>query len=140
MHMNRAAARSAPQSHDLAQAWSGYPVTWDVKLSPDGSWLAWSWSGLGAACDVYVAPTDGGSPPKRLTESKDHVLVRGWSTDSRKILAGRDKGGDERDQLLLLDPGKPFELVTLTPGTPDYFLYGGVLHPNGKWLFYCAQF
>ncbi|MCK7510632.1 MAG: hypothetical protein MZV70_45605 [Desulfobacterales bacterium] len=30
--------------------------------------------------------------------------------------------------------------MPLTAETPDFFLYGGVLHPNGEWLFYCAQF
>ncbi len=138
--MTAASAESVEQARALAEAWSRYPVPWDVKLSPDGKRLAWSWSGLGDACDVYVAPTDASTPPLRLTKSKDHVLVRGWSPDSRHILAGRDKGGDEREQLLLLDPAKPFEIVPLTAETPDFFLYGGVLHPNGKWLFYCAQF
>jgi hypothetical protein len=138
--MTAASAESVEQARGLAEAWSRYPVPWDVKLSPDGKRLAWSWSGIGAACEVYVAPTDASKPPLRLTESKDHVLVRGWSPDSRYVLAGRDKGGDEREQLLLLDPAKPFEIVPLTAETPDFFLYGGVLHPNGKWLFYCAQF
>jgi dipeptidyl aminopeptidase/acylaminoacyl peptidase len=131
---------SARSARAVTEAWSRYPVPWDVKLSPDGKLLAWSWSGLGAACDVFVAPTDASTPPLRLTKSKDHVLVRGWSPDSRFVLAGRDKGGDEREQLLLLDPAKPFEILPLTAETPDFFLYGGVLHPNGKWLFYCAQF
>ncbi|MFM9841340.1 MAG: prolyl oligopeptidase family serine peptidase [Dongiaceae bacterium] len=138
--MTAESADSTIQVRALAEAWAGYPMPWDAKLSPDGKWLAWSWSGLGAACDVYVAPTDARTPPLRLTESKDHVLVRGWSPDSRFILAGRDKGGDEREQLLLIDPAKPFEVVPLTAETPDFFLYGGVLHPNGEWLFYCAQF
>ncbi len=138
--MTAESEEAIPQARALAEAWAGYPVPWDTKLSPDGRWLAWSWSGLGDACDVYVAPTDAGTPPSRLTASKDHVLVRGWSPDSQFILAGRDKGGDEREQLLLLDPAKPFEIVPLTAETPDFFLYGGVLHPNGKWLFYCAQF
>ena len=140
MSMTAKSADSIVQARTLAEVWTRYPVPWDVKLSPDGKWLAWSWSGLGDACDVYVAPTDASTPPKRLTESKDHVLVRGWSPDSRFILAGRDKGGDEREQLLLLDPARPFENLPLTAETPDFFLYGGVLHPNGKLLFYCAQF
>lgn len=138
--MTAKSADTIVQAPALAEAWAGYPIHWNAKASPDGKWLAWSWSGLGDACDVYVAPTDGSVAPVRLTKSRDHVLVRGWSPDSRRILAGRDKGGDERDQLLLLDPAKPFEIVPLTAETPDFFLYGGVLHPNGKWLFYCAQF
>ena len=138
--MTARSADSIVRARALAETWSRYPVPSDSKLSPDGKWLAWSWSGIGGACDVYVAPTDASTPPLRLTESKDHVLVRGWSPDSRHILAGRDKGGDEREQLLLLDPAKPFEIAPLTAEKPDFFLYGGVLHPNGKWLFYCAQF
>lgn len=140
MSMTADSADPIVQAHALAEAWARYPVPWDAKLSPDGKRLAWSWSGLGDACDVYVAPTDASTPPLRLTKSNDHILVRGWSPDSRHILAGRDKGGDEREQLLLLDPAIPFEIVPLTAETPDFFLYGGVLHPNGKWLFYCAQF
>jgi dipeptidyl aminopeptidase/acylaminoacyl peptidase len=139
MHI-AAAAAAHPDIGALAESWARFPVHWDPKLSPDGKWLAWSWSGLGDACDVYVTPTDGSAAPKRLTEGKDHVLVRGWAPDSRQILVARDKGGDEREQLLLLDPAKPFELTPLTEESPDFFLYGGVLHPNGKWLFTCGQF
>ncbi len=138
--MTAESADSIVRARALADIWSHYPVPSDPKLSPDGKWLAWSWSGIGAACDVYVAPTDASTPPLRLTESRDHVLVRGWSPDRRHILAGRDTGGDEREQVLLLDPAKPFDIVPLTAATPDFFLYGGVLHPNGRWLFYCAQF
>src|SRR5262245_14522681 len=138
--MDMAAALPQADTRALADAWARFPVHWDPKLSPDGKWLAWSWSGLGDACDVYVTPTDGSAAPKRLTQGKDHVFVRGWSPDSRRLLVARDQGGDEREQLLLIDPAKPFELVPLTEESPDFFLYGGVLHPNGKWLFTCAQF
>jgi dipeptidyl aminopeptidase/acylaminoacyl peptidase len=135
-----AVAASDSSIRALADAWARYPVHWEAKLSPDGKWLAWSWSGIGDACDVYVAPTDGSAAPLRLTQGKDHAFVRGWSPDSRSILVGRDKGGDEREQLLLVDPSRPFDLKPLTEETPDFFLYGGALHPNGKWLFFCAQF
>src|SRR5262245_38137084 len=135
-----AAAEPHADARALTDAWARFPVHWDPKLSPDGAWLAWSWSGLGDACDVYVAPTDGSAAPRRLTQGKDHAYARGWSPDSRKLLVARDKGGNEREQLLLLDPARPFELTPVTEAEPDFFLYGGVLHPNGKWLFTCAQF
>jgi dipeptidyl aminopeptidase/acylaminoacyl peptidase len=138
--MDIAAAVPQADARALADAWARFPVHWDPKLSPDGKWLAWSWSGLGEACDVYLTPTDGSAAPKRLTQGKDHVFVRGWSPDSRRLLVARDQGGDEREQLLLIDPAKPFEFAPVTEASPDFFLYGGVLHPNGKWLFTCAQF
>ncbi len=124
---------------DLAELWTGCPVPWSAKVSPDGRWVAWAWAGIGGAADVFVAPTDGSEPPRPLTATPEHSLPRSWAPDSRSLVVAENVGGDERDQLFRLFLDRPDHLVPLTEPSPDYFIYGGQLHPNGRWLVYSAN-
>lgn len=125
---------------DVAELWTCCPVPWSAKVSPDERWVAWAWAGLDGAADVYVAPTDGSAAPRRLTATPEHTLVRSWAPDNRSLVVAQNVGGDERDQLFQLFVDRPNELVPLTEFSPDYFIYGGQLHPNGRWLVYSANF
>jgi dipeptidyl aminopeptidase/acylaminoacyl peptidase len=108
-------------------------------VSRDGKWVAWTWLGGGATADVYAAPTDGSSPPIRLTSSPERTFGISWTPDSRAVLAVEDKGGDERFRIFRVDVAKPGVMEPLTEESPNYFLRGGQLHPNGKWLVYAAN-
>jgi len=110
-----------------------------VKVSKDGAWVAWSWWGLGPAADVYVAPTDGSATPTRLSDTSNDTLVIGWTPDNRAVIVAQDQDGDERAQLFRIDLGQPGQLVPLTDAAPNYYLHGGDLHPNGRWLVYGAN-
>lgn len=116
------------------------PVLRAPALSPDGRWVGWTWSGVGPTADVYAAPTDGSAPPLRLTEGDENLLLVSWTPDSRAVLVRQDRGGDERAQLLRVDLDRPLVAQPLTEAAPRYFLRGGQLHPNGRWLFYGANF
>ncbi|HEV2743304.1 MAG TPA: hypothetical protein VGV91_09125, partial [Rubrobacter sp.] len=73
------------------------PVLSDPVVSPDGGWVAWSWSRLGPAADVFAAPTDGSSPPVRLTETAEgDTMVASWEPDGESVLVTQDTDGDER--------------------------------------------
>jgi dipeptidyl aminopeptidase/acylaminoacyl peptidase len=109
------------------------------SLSPDGRWVAWSWFGVGPAADVFAAPTDGSAPPLRLTETPDDTLVVSWVPDSSAVLVRQDHDGNERAQLFRVDLERPGVMVPLTEERPNYFLRGGQLHPNGRWLVYGAN-
>ncbi len=52
---------------------------------------------------------------------------------------GQDHDGDERVQLFRVDRAAPGTMVPLTEAHPNYFLHGGQLHPNGRWLVYDAN-
>lgn len=108
-------------------------------VSPDGRWVAWNWFRAGPAADVYVAPTDASSPPIRLTNTPDDTLVVSWAPDSRSLLVQQDQGGDERAQLFRVELDRPGVMTPLTEPSPNYFLRGGQLHPNGRWLIYGAN-
>ena len=114
------------------------PVLSGAQVSPDGGWVAWSWSRLGPAADVYAAPTDGSSPPLRLTGTPDDTLVVSWTPDSRAVVVGQDRDGDERVRLFRVGLEEPGMMEPLTEAEPNYFLRGGQTH--GRWLVYGANF
>ena len=110
-------------------------------VSPDGGWVAWSWSRLGPAADIFAAPTDGSRPPLRLTQSAEgDTVVVSWAPDGRSVLVSEDRDGDERVRLFRIWLDEPGLMKPLTEPEPDYFLRGGELHPNGRWLVYDANF
>jgi dipeptidyl aminopeptidase/acylaminoacyl peptidase len=115
------------------------PVLFGPQVSPDGSWVAWSWSRLGPAADVFAAPTDGSSPPIRLTETVDDTLVVSWTPDGRAIVVAQDRDGDERARLFLVRLANPGSLEPLTEETPNYYVRGGQVHRDGRWLVYGAN-
>lgn len=116
------------------------PFPYGPEVSPDGKWMAWTASGFGEGPDVFAAPTDGSSVPVRLTNTDQMTLFSSWIPDSRAVLVRQDHEGDERYRLYRVDLGNPGEMVPLTEESPNYFLRGGQLHPNGRWLIYNANF
>ena len=109
------------------------------KVSRDGRWVAWTWFRTGPAADVFVAPTDGSAPPVRLTRTSDNTYLVSWTPDSRAVVVEQDKDGNERAQLFRIDLDRPLEMSPLTEPEPNYFVRGGDLHPNGRWLVYGAN-
>ncbi|GEM_PF-206541 len=109
------------------------------EVSPDGRWVAWSWFGVGPGADIYVAPTDGSMPPIRLTETPEDTLLVSWTPDSQAVLVEQDHHGNERAQLFRVNLSQPGTMMPLTEPDPHYFLRGGQLHPNGRWLVYGAN-
>ncbi|MFQ6041723.1 MAG: S9 family peptidase [Candidatus Poribacteria bacterium] len=109
-------------------------------ISRDGRWVAWTWFRAGPAADVYVAPTDGSVPPTRLTDTLDNTFLVSWTSDSRSLIVEQDKDGNERAQLFRVDLDNPLVMAPLTEPEPNYFIRGGDLHPNERWLVYGANF
>lgn len=110
------------------------------KVSPNKYWVAWSWYRTGPAADVYVAPVDGSLAPIRLSETSENTFIIEWMPDSRAVIVSQDESGNERDQLFRIDLDHPGILVPLTEHHPPFYLIGGKVHPNGKWLVYGANY
>lgn len=110
------------------------------KASPDKKWVAWSWYRTGPAADVYVAPVDGSFAPIRLSETPENTFIIEWMPDSRAVMVSQDESGNERDQLFRIDLDHPGVLVPLTEQNPPFYLIGGKVHPNGKWLIFGANY
>lgn len=115
------------------------PNLWTAKVSPDGAWVAWTWYRAGPAADVYAAPTDGSQSPLRLSNTSDDTILVSWTLDSRAVIVSQDHDGNERDQLFRINLSEPLNLIPLTEPNPHYYIRGGQLHPNGRWLVYAAN-
>jgi len=116
------------------------PAIYGPKVSPDGRYVAWTWIRTAPTTEVYAAPTDGSAAPIRLTDTPENTFFVSWTPDSRAVLVEQDKNGNERAQLFRVDLDAPLTLKPLTEEDPKFYLRGGRLHPNGKWLFYGANF
>ena len=129
-------------SHDFRlDALLSIPTLFGAQVSPDGAWVAWSWSRLGPAADVFAAPTDGSQPPLRLTHTVEgDTVVVSWTPDGEAVLVSEDRDGNERVRLFRVGLAEPGIMEPLTPADPNYYLWGGQLHPNGRWLIYDANF
>ena len=115
------------------------PRLYGARVSPDGRWVAWTWFGVGEAADVYLAPTDGSGGPLRLTEGADDSMLVSWTPDSDAVIVAQDRDGNERDRLYRVAIDAPLVMVGLTEADPQFYIRGGELHPNGRWLVYGAN-
>lgn len=116
------------------------PLLEESNMSPDGRWVAWTWYKAGPAADIYAAPTDGSAAPIRLTSTPHDTILVDWTPDSRSVLAAQDRDGNERAVLYRIDLNNPEVMLPLTDPDPDYYVHGGQMHPNGRWLFYGANY
>ncbi len=115
------------------------PILHGPEVSPDGRWAAWSWSRVGPTADVFVAPTDASMSPIRLTETADDTLVVSWTPDSKAVVVGQDTDGDERVRLFRVRLAEPGVMEPLIEESPDYYVRGGQVHGDGRWLIYGAN-
>src|SRR5918993_3212727 len=140
--LRRRSSRRAILSHDSRlDALLSIPALFAPQVSPDGEWVAWSWSRVGPAADVFAVPTNGSQPPLRLTHTLEgDTVVVSWTPDGEAVLVSEDRDGNERVRLFRVGLAEPGVMEPLTPADPHYYLWGGQLHPNERWLIYDANF
>lgn len=111
-----------------------------ARLSPAGRWAAFVWYRRHANLDVFVVPTDGSAPPVALTHTPEATDLVDWTPDGRGVLVAEDHDGDERVRLFRVNLDAPGEMQPLTEDRPPYFLRGGQLSPDGRYLYYGANY
>lgn len=123
------------------------PSVEGAQLSPDGRWVVFMWYRVQENMDVFLVACDGSSPPLALTNTSQYTRLVGWMADSQAVVVAEDHDGDERDRLFRIDlnldaNGKPHPgiMQPLTEDHPPYFLRGGSLSPDGRILFYGANY
>ncbi|MCB9451065.1 MAG: S9 family peptidase [Anaerolineaceae bacterium] len=131
-------ARLSPEQYleELTQ----FPDLGGAQVSRDGRWVAWTWHGVGPTADVYVVPVDGSTVPLCLTaDPTQETRLVSWTPDSAAVIVAQDHDGDERARLFRVNLVEPGVMHPLTEENPNYFVRGGYLHPNGRWLVYGAN-
>jgi dipeptidyl aminopeptidase/acylaminoacyl peptidase len=116
------------------------PKLYRPQVSHNGKWVAWMWQGIASTIDIYGTPTDGSTPPIRLTDTPENSILVSWTPDGESVIIAQDTGGDERFQLFQINLVQPNVLHPLTEPAPQYYIRGGQLDPSGRWLIYGANF
>src|SRR5919204_1781338 len=86
-----------------------------IDLSPDGAEVAFSWNRSGTF-EVYSAPVEG-ERIFQLTDAKERSVWPRWSPNASQLAFLRDRGGDERFDVWLVDrDGEHERNLTNEPG------------------------
>jgi len=113
---------------------------YSCRISEDSRYVAFTWKNVHPNLDVFLVSTDGKGRPVALTETPEATFVVNFVPDSKSIIVGEDKSRNERARLFEVKIDKPREMIPLTEEDPPFFLRGGALHPNRKWLVYGANY
>jgi len=116
------------------------PTVLEGRLSPDKCWVAFAWYRIYENIDIFLVPTDGSGPPIPLTHTREATELVSWTPDSQAVIVSEDHDGDEFARLFRVSISQPLVMHPLTEDHPPYFIRGGMLHPNGKHLFYGANY
>jgi len=116
------------------------PTVLEARLSPDKRWVAFTWYRIHENIDVFLVPSDGSQPPVALTHTPEATELVSWTLDSKAVIVSEDHDGDEFARLFRVDINQPLVMQPLTDDRPPYFICGGMLHPNRRYLFYGANY
>ena len=106
-----------------------------IDLSPDGSEVAFSWNRSGTF-EIFSAPLDG-ERIFQLTEANERSVWPRWSPDAKQLAFLRDRGGDERFDIWLVDrDGEHERNLTNEPGVTHRDI---AWSPDGTKLAYTAN-
>jgi len=110
----------------------------DPQISPDGKTVAYVQSWSQRELDethfaVYVAPTDGRSPARRITQG-DHDFSPRWSPDGKYLAFVSNRGDKNQLYVARLDGGDPRQLTTAEHGVSQ-----PAWSPDGSKIAYSAR-
>ncbi|MFX0084060.1 MAG: prolyl oligopeptidase family serine peptidase [Candidatus Hodarchaeota archaeon] len=116
------------------------PVVYDAKRSPDGKHIALNILNIYSNLDVFLVGIDDKSKLDTLTKTIETTVFYDWWPDSKSILVGEDRGGNERVTLFRVYLEEPLKLYPLTKASPDFYLRSPTISPDGKILYYFANY
>jgi dipeptidyl aminopeptidase/acylaminoacyl peptidase len=116
------------------------PTVLEARQSPDKRWVAFTWYRRHENVDVFLVPSDGSQAPIPLTHTPEATELVSWTPDSLAVIVSEDHDGDEFARLFRVDIDQPLGMQPLTEDRPPYFIRGGMLHPDGRHLFYAANY
>jgi dipeptidyl aminopeptidase/acylaminoacyl peptidase len=106
-----------------------------IDLSPDASEVAFAWNRSGTF-EIYSAPIEG-ERIFQMTDAKERSVWPRWSPDARQLAFLRDRGGDERFDIWLVDRNGAHERnLTNEPGVTHRDI---VWSPDGSQIAYTAN-
>ncbi len=109
------------------------------SISPDGKWVIYTvsipeWKAGKNYTDIFAAPTDGSSPPRQMTFTKEKNETRPqWARDSKVFGFLSDREGVNQLYLMRLDGGEARKVSDAKDGVSAF-----AFSRDGKWVAYSA--
>ena len=96
--------------------------------------------GIHANIDVFYLSVDKTLPLTPLSNNKELSFLIDWFPDSKSVMISQDIEGNERSTYYRIFLDKPNELIPLTTMNPEFYIRGGSITKDGKFLFYSANY
>ncbi|HEY6959217.1 MAG TPA: prolyl oligopeptidase family serine peptidase [Candidatus Limnocylindria bacterium] len=128
-HFQRLAIEDVVGAPYVDWQWGG------IDLSRDGSEVAFSWNRSGTF-EIFVAPIER-ETLYQLTDAKERSVHPRWSPDARWIAFMRDRGGDERFDVWLVD--RDGERERNLTNEPEFMHREIAWSPDGTRIAYAAN-
>lgn len=111
----------------------------DPQVSPDGKQVAYIIGTPDLAANtvpssIWLAPADGTSPPRRLTNSGKKDRHPRWSADGKQILFESNRSGSTQLWVIDLAGGEARQLTRIGTDASD-----GRWSPDGKWIAFVSS-
>jgi dipeptidyl aminopeptidase/acylaminoacyl peptidase len=106
-----------------------------IDLSPDGTEVAFAWN-RSDTFEIYSAPIER-ERIYQLTDAKERSVSPRWSPDAKQIAFLRDRGGDERFDIWLVD--RDGETERNLTNEPDVMHRDITWSPDGSRIAYVAN-
>lgn len=116
------------------------PSIWGASVSPDGKKIVFNWLNVHPNLDVFYLPVYERSEPLALTNTAEATFFVNFFPNSESVIVGEDKGRNERVRLFKVNISEPEKRKPLTMEDPLFFLRGGSIHPNERWLVFGANY
>ncbi len=116
------------------------PTGYSAQRSPDGKHNPLNILNLHQNLDIFLTNTKSTQHLTAMTNTSEYTLLYKWWEDSKSILVGEDKDGDERVTLYRVFLDNPEILHSLTKLKPNYYLRSPSVSPDGQNLYYFANY
>jgi dipeptidyl aminopeptidase/acylaminoacyl peptidase len=104
----------------------------EPRISPDGKQVVYAQATVDLAANktvsnIWIVPSDGSSPPKKLTATDKKDSRPRWSPDGSKVLFESNRSGTSQLWVIDVGGGEARQLTTISTGAAT-----GIWSPDGK--------
>ena len=116
------------------------PSVYQARRSPDAQLAALNIANLHSNFDIFVTNPQDPTTITPLTNTNELTIFHQWFPDSKSVLVSQDTARNERTTCYRVFLNEPNKLHPLTQENPDFFLRTPCLSPDGRNLYFFANY